>query len=98
MASTVCWTLSADRDRSEDALAYVVELGRPHVAAVAARLGDPNPFVRGQIATALGFIGGPEAVAALKGASGESDPDVAKRISFAQLRLTRTTAIPTRAP
>ncbi len=79
----------ADRDRSDDALAYVVELGQPHVAAVAARLGDPNPFVRGQIATALGFIGGPEAVAALKGASGESDPDVAKRISFAQLRLTR---------
>ena len=84
----------ADRDRSDDALAYLVELGQPHVAAVAARLSDPNPFVRGQIATALGFIGGPEAVAALKGASGESDPDVRKRISFAQLRLTRTTAVP----
>ena len=84
----------ADHDRSEDALAYLVELGQPHVAAVAARLGDPNPFVRGQIATALGFIGGPEAVAALKGASGESDPDVAKRISFAQLRLTRAKVAP----
>ena len=80
-----------DRDSSDDAMAYVVELGQPHVAAVAARLSDPNPFVRGQIATALGFIGGPEAVAALKGASGESDPDVRKRINFAQLRLTRTT-------
>ena len=65
-----------DRDRTDDALAYLVELGRPHVAAVAARLSDPNPFVREQIATALGFIGGPEAAAALKGASGESDPDV----------------------
>ena len=79
----------ADRDRSDDALAYLVELGQPHVAAVAARLSDPNPFVRGQIATALGFIGGPEAVAALKGASGESDPDVAKRIGVAQLRSSR---------
>jgi HEAT repeat protein len=79
-----------DRDRSDDALAYLVELGQPHVAAVAARLRDPNPFVRGQIATALGFIGGPEAVAALKGASGESDPDVRHRIEVAQLRLTRT--------
>ena len=79
----------ADRDRSDDALAYLVELGHPHVAAVAARLSDPNPFVRGQIATALGFIGGPEAVAALKGASGESDPDVQHRIEVAQLRLTR---------
>jgi HEAT repeat protein len=83
-----------DRDRSEDALAYLVELGRPHVAAIADRLNDPNPLVRGQIATALGFIGGPEAVSALKGASGESDPDVAKRISFAQLRLTRTKGVP----
>ena len=71
-------------------MTYLVELGRPHVAAVAARLSDPNPFVRGQIATALGFIGGPAAVAALKGASGESDPDVRHRIEVAQLRLTRT--------
>ena len=68
----------ADRDRSDEALAHLVELGQPHVAAVAARLSNPNPFVRGQIATALGFIGGPEAVAALKGASGDSDPDVRK--------------------
>ena len=84
----------ADRDRSDDALAYLVELGRPHVAAVAARLSDPNPFVRGQIATALGFIGGPEAVAALKGASGDADLDVRQRIGVAQLRLTRTTVAP----
>jgi HEAT repeat protein len=86
----------ADRDRSDDALSYLVELGRPIVAAVAARLSDPDPFVRGQIATALGFIGGPEAVAALKGASGESDPHVRQRIETAQLRLTRTTAAPAR--
>jgi HEAT repeat protein len=86
----------ADRDRSDDALSYLVELGRPIVAAVAARLTDPDPFVRGQIATALGFIGGPEAVAALKGASGESDPDVRQRIETAQLRLMRTTAAPVR--
>ena len=84
----------ADRDRSDEALAYLVELGQPHVAAVAARLSDPNPVVRAQIATALGFIGGPEAVAALKGASGESDPDVRKRISAAQFRLTRTKVVP----
>jgi HEAT repeat protein len=84
----------ADRDRSDEALAYLVELGRPHVAAVAARLSDPNPFVRGQIATALGFIGGPDAVAALKGAGGDADLDVRQRIGAAQLRLTRTTVAP----
>ena len=83
-----------DRDRSDEALAYLVELGQSHVEAVAARLHDPNPSVRGQIATALGFIGGPKAVEALKGASGESDPDVQQRISVAQLRLTRTKAVP----
>jgi HEAT repeat protein len=87
----------ADRDRSDDALSYLVELGRPIVAAVAARLSDPNAVVRGQIATALGFIGGPEAVAALKGASGESDPDVRQRIDIAQLRLTRTAVVPARS-
>jgi len=84
----------ADRDRSDDALEYAVELGQAHVGAIAARLSDPNPFVRAQIATALGFIGGPEAVAALKGASGESDPDVRQRIGVAQLRLTRPRAVP----
>ncbi len=84
-----------DRDRSDDALAYLVELGQPHVKAVAARLSDSNPLVRGQVATALGFIGGPEAVAALNGASGESDPDVRQRIGAAHLRLTRETLVPT---
>jgi HEAT repeat protein len=88
-----------DRDRSDEALAYLVELGQPHVAAVATRLRDPNPIVRGQIATALGFIGGPAALAALKGASSETDPDVRQRIDNAQLRLTRTTAVrPAGAP
>ena len=61
---------------ADDSLAYLVELGQPHVKTVAARLSDSNPLVRGQIATALGFIGGPEAVAALTAASGESDPEV----------------------
>src|SRR5262249_57267495 len=86
----------ADRDRSDDALSYLVELGGPVVAAVAARFSDPDPFVRGQIATALGFIGGPEAAPALKRASGESDPEVRQRIETAQLRLTRTAAAPAR--
>jgi len=83
-----------DRDRADAALAYLVELGRPHVAAIAARLGDPNPVVREQIAIALGFIGGPEAAAALKGASAESDANVRHALDVAQLRITRATAAP----
>jgi HEAT repeat protein len=84
----------ADRERSDQALVYLVDLGERRVADVAARLSDPNPAVRAQIATALGFIGGAQAVAALKGASGESDPEVAKTINFAQLRLTRAKTPP----
>ncbi len=78
-----------DRSRADAALAYLIELGQPHVAAVAARLNDPNPVVREQIAVALGFIGGPQAAAALKAASGESDPGVRHAIDVAQLRITR---------
>ena len=87
----------ADRDRADAALGYLVELGRPHVPAVAARLSDPNPVVREQIAIALGFIGGPEAAAALKSASGESDPDVRHAIDVAQVRITRSPVAATRA-
>ena len=84
----------SDRDRSDDALAYLVEIGAPQVDAVAARLSEPTPLVRGQVATALGFIGGPKALEALQRASGESDPDVKQRISVAQFRLERTKAAP----
>jgi HEAT repeat protein len=87
----------SDRDRSDEALAYLVELGQPRVAAVSARLSDPNPLVREQIATALGFIGGPEAAEALKGASGEADPQVRHAIEVAQMRLTRPAVVPTAA-
>ncbi len=84
--------LGGDRDRADDALEYLVELGQPHVVPIAARLSDPNPIVREQIAVALGFIGGPEAAAALKGATAESDADVQHAIEMAQLRLARTPA------
>jgi len=84
-----------DRSRADDALGYLVELGPPHVAAVAARLNDSNPVVREQIAVALGLIGGPEAAAALTAASGESDPEVRHAIDVAQVRIARSTAAPT---
>ena len=80
-----------DRDNAENALIYLVDLGRPRAAAVAARLNDPNPVVREQIAIALGFIGGPEAAAALTGARGEVDPTVRNAIDVALFRVNRTT-------
>jgi HEAT repeat protein len=84
----------SDHATSNDALAYLVELGQSHAAAVAARLNDPNHVVRAQVATALGFIGGPEAASALNRASGEADPHVRHAIDVAQVRLTRSTVVP----
>jgi HEAT repeat protein len=81
----------ADRHNAENALMYLVDLSRPHAAALAARLNDPNPVVREQIAIALGFIGGPEAAAALQGARGEVDPNVRNAIDVALVRVKRTT-------
>jgi len=83
-----------DRNLADDALGYLVALGQPRAAAVIARLGDPNPVVREQIAIAIGFIGGPEAAAALKAATGESDPDVRHAIDVAQFRVARAAAPP----
>ncbi len=79
-----------DRNRTDDALAYLVELGRPQAAAVAARLNDSNPLVRQQVAVALGFIGGPEEATALSRASVETEPAVRNAIDVAQLRIART--------
>jgi HEAT repeat protein len=80
-----------DRHNAENALIYLVDLGRPQAAALAARLNDPNPIVREQIAIALGFIGGPEATAALQGARAEADPNVRNAIDVALVRVKRTT-------
>jgi HEAT repeat protein len=81
----------ADRNDAEAALTYLIDLGRPQVPAIAARLSDPNPVVREQIAIALGFIGGPEAVGALKGASREAEPAVRNAIDIASVRGSRAT-------
>jgi HEAT repeat protein len=79
----------ADRDNAENALAYLIDLGQPQAAAVAARLKDANPVVREQVAIALGFIGGPEAAAALKAASGDADANVRNAIEVALFRANR---------
>jgi HEAT repeat protein len=79
----------ADRSLADDAMLYLVELGSAYAPAIAARMSDPNPVVREQIAIVLGFVGGPAAAAALKGASAESDASVRRAIDVAQFRLTR---------
>jgi HEAT repeat protein len=77
----------ADRDTADQALEYLVELGPRHTAEIAARLRDPNPVVREQIAIALGFIGGQDALAALNAAAADESADVETAVSVAQLRI-----------
>jgi HEAT repeat protein len=77
----------ADRDLADQALEYLVEIGPQHASAIAARLGDQNPAVREQIAIALGFIGGQDAVAALAAAANDASPEVRTAASVAQLRM-----------
>jgi HEAT repeat protein len=68
--------LSDDR-RAEQAMAYLVELGRPQVKALAARLSEPDTPIRGRLVQVLGLIGGPDALAALDPSTRDPDPAVA---------------------
>jgi HEAT repeat protein len=71
-----------------------VELGSAHTAEIAARLRDPNPVVREQIAIVLGFIGGQEAAAALNAAASDESADVETAVSVAQLRIRQRSGRP----
>jgi HEAT repeat protein len=84
----------ADRDTADQALEYLVELGSAHTAEIAARLRDPNPVVREQIAIVLGFIGGQEAAAALNAAASDESADVETAVSVAQLRIRQRSGRP----
>jgi HEAT repeat protein len=77
-----------DDDVADQALEYLVELGPSHAAEIAARLQDPDPVTRQQIAVILGFTGSPDASAALQAAA-TTDPsaEVRRAIQVAQLRL-----------
>ena len=76
-----------DDDLAEQALEYLVEIGPAHAVDLAARLRDQDPVVRRHIAIALGFVGGPDASAALTAAASDTNADVRSAIEVAQLRL-----------
>ena len=76
-----------DDDLSEQALEYLVEVGRTHAVDLAERLRDQNPVVRQYVAIALGFVGGPDATAALTAASTDTNADVRNAVEVAQLRV-----------
>ena len=78
---------SLDDDLTDQALEYLVEIGPAHAVDLAARLRDQDPVVRENVAIALGFVGGPDAAAALTAAGTDTNPEVRNAVQVAQLRL-----------
>jgi HEAT repeat protein len=72
---------------AEQVMAYLVELGRPHVNALVPTLADPDVPTRGRIVQVLGIVGGPEALQALEPSTRDPDPAVARAADHAIARI-----------
>ena len=72
------------------AMAYLVDLGRPAVPALAPYLRANQPSVRERTAMVLGLIGGPEAVAALEALGQDPEVRVARAVERAIARAMMT--------
>ena len=79
-----------DDRHAEQVMAYLVELGRPHVKALVPKLADPDVPTRGRIVQVFGLVGGPEALLALEPTTRDPDPAVARAAehAIARIRLT----------
>jgi HEAT repeat protein len=80
-------TALRDDNRAEQAMAYLVELGRAHVKALAPRLSDPDVPTRGRLIQVFGIVGGPDALQALQPATRDPDPAVARAAEHAIARI-----------
>ena len=76
-----------DDRRAEQAMAYLVELGRGHVKALVPRLADPDVPTRGRLVQVFGIVGGPEALQALEPTTRDPDPAVARAAEHAIARI-----------
>jgi HEAT repeat protein len=76
-----------DDRRAEQAMAYLVELGRPHVKALVPRLAEPDVPTRGRLVQVFGIVGGPEALRALEPTTRDPDPAVARAAEHAIARI-----------
>ena len=76
-----------DDRRAEQAMAYLVELGRAHVKALAPRLADPDVSTRGRLVQVFGIVGGPDALRALEPSTSDPDPAVARAAEHAIARI-----------
>ncbi|HEY8551018.1 MAG TPA: HEAT repeat domain-containing protein [Vicinamibacterales bacterium] len=78
--------LASERE-AEQAMSYLVELGRPIVPALATHLSNPDAGVRSRIAQVLGLIGGEEARTALEPTLRDQAPAVARAAEQAIARM-----------
>jgi HEAT repeat protein len=76
-----------DDRRAEQAMSYLVALGRTHVKALVPRLADPDVPTRGRLIQVLGIVGGPEALQALDPSTRDRDPEVARAAEHAIARI-----------
>jgi HEAT repeat protein len=76
-----------DDRRSEQAMSYLVELGRGHLKALVPRLADPDVPTRGRLVQVFGIVGGPEALQALEPTTRDPDPAVARAAEHAIARI-----------
>ena len=77
----------ADRDLADQAIEYVVELGRAKPDAIAPYLQSRDPVVRARTAIAAGFTGGPLVEAELSRLTTDGDPSVRRAAEVAVLRI-----------
>ena len=77
----------SDRDLADQAIEYVVELGRATPDAIAPHLQSSDPVVRARVAIAAGFTGGPLTEAELSRLTTDGDPSVRRAADVALLRI-----------
>ena len=77
----------ADHDTANQVMDYVVELGTAQPAALLPYLKHTDPILRERVATAVGFVGGADAEAALSNMTSDGDPSVRRAVEASLVRI-----------
>jgi HEAT repeat protein len=77
----------ADHDTANQVMDYVVELGMAQPAALLPYLKHTDPILRERVATAVGFVGGADAEAALANMTSDGDPSVRRAVEASLVRI-----------
>jgi HEAT repeat protein len=77
----------ADPDLADQAMEYLIELGRARPGALVPHLQDRDPIVRARVAIAAGLVGGQDAQPELTRLTKDGDPSVRRAAEVALLRL-----------